>query len=354
VTSTVWKAILTFAKAFVACAPALLTYDFISCGKAAFELIFTNLWNVPATLIHTALTASGLKFIANGVNTFLTHLIGKESDALRQEAMGLLSLDWTVFMNALPLLLPNMLIRMMDFLPIPAFLVSPLKNGVQFVTSISNYHKFFTYYLSLLWDILTTLWYCFRGSGECCYPSVLKEKYKAAKEREAKGVDIGVGQRLSNAFGTLGRQFTSLFSDERVKRHLFSTGLILDGLEVHMYVLRPDFLSQLQLEKSKTLPKWIREMQAHPRFWREQVFYGVSAQEVEKIHPEAVCSYCFTQKKMKRSKHLPRCTKYILYSKLPHKLRRTLDQMNYDLYENRVPPYLSQKEPGIRRATVVG
>jgi hypothetical protein len=241
-----------------------------------------------------------------------------------------------------------------------------LQKGVELVANINAYHEFFTYYLRLLWDVLTTLWYCYRGGGECCYPTALKEQYAEALKREdiesklpppssyverAKGALSGTAYRAGNVLKTWGRQLFS-FSDPRVKRELMQTNLVLNGLRIRMYVLRPDFLHQLELQNESTLPKWIREVQSNTEFWKRQTFFSVDADEVEEKFPEAVHSYCF-KKKPKRNSTVPLCTKYILYSKLPKKLRDTLAHMNEELYTSRIPRMDKKKSFERQRRAIV-
>lgn len=318
--SGTWKALIALSVDIAKCTIGNLW----SCIQTSMQWFFKVVWRLSPSILSNLTSVYGFEFMTYGIPGFLENLFGPHSTALRKEAAGYAKLDWPLFYAALPLLLPKLLQILLQIIPIPKSMVKVhqvKKNILELLPYVAAVQLYLNNYIGFLWNILTTIWYCARGSKECCFPSTLKEKYSIAIAEE----------KVTQKKGYFNRALEAMWSDDRIKQHLNTTNFEVNGLRIHMYMLRSDFLQQLGLEKSITLPKWIRNVKQHQAFWNRQVFFGVSAQEVQKKYPEAVQSYCFATK-TKKKQRLPRCIKYILLSKLPTSLQQALDKMNHDLY----------------------
>jgi hypothetical protein len=348
-----WTALVTLAKAIAQCGSVWLGGSLMDCITAAGTSFGKTLFNFTDVVVDGIATATGLKFVAGAIKDSFNMLIGKEIEALRGEAMAYLSLDWEMFKKALPILLPRLLMVITNFLPLPAFLINWTQKGMNLINRGVAYYTFYHNYVHLLVEVFIVFWNCYRGSGDCCYPQSYKDRYAEAIRRKEAGETKDFEERVGDTFSMLGRRISgaigSLISDERVKYEIMTTDLIVDHLSIKLYSLRPDFLHQLGLAKGKKLPKWIRDMQCDRGFWEHQLFFSVSAQELERHYPLAVKQYCFTKSQ---------CVRYILLSALPPNLRRTLFRLNHDLSQERLSicynclkyPEPSLANTGTRRA----
>lgn len=307
----------------------------MDCISQAGWSLGTSVFNFSQVLIDGIATVTGLKFLIGAVQDSWNMLIGKEMEALRGEAMAYLSLDWEVFKKAMPIILPRLLSLLMNLIPLPPFLINWAQGGMRLISKAINYYTFYHNYVHVLIDLITTFWYCYRGAGDCCYPQDYKDRWSAAVEKKAKGQTKGFAESIGDTLNMAGRRvFGALLSDERVKVEMMSTDIVVSKIRIRLYSLRPDFLERLQLKHTKPLPKWIREMKNDASFWSHQLFFGVSAQEVQKYFPKAVKQYCLSTRR--KYQNQPRCVKYILISRLPQNLKYALQVLNDNLHKEKI------------------
>ena len=292
-----------------------------SCVKLVGNLL-AGVLHLPLSMINSI---SGILHAIIPVSD-VNHIFWNQEN-LREEALKIFNLDWDIVLSILPLLLPKIIRLFLGFLPIPPYLWRPIDKGLALISGGYQIMNAFGFLVRFSIDAVSTVWNCINFSGNCCFPRLWKEQNIRFEEISKLSTFAKISEAPKQLLSYLGQY---LPSDERAKIRLGYSGVQIDGMNIYLYTLNPiylrKFFSHYSTGSSTKKPKYLRRLYQSTNFCKKgQIFYSVSANEIEKQIPLAVKQICLRKKD---------CYRYIIFDHLPKKLQYALFSLNMDLLDN--------------------